>query len=212
MCSGRDLHGGRRFADGRRAAPGRSRRSATSTVFVKTRQQALGMIDAFTQDADFSASTARAISACRRCSTKRGSRSTRTAPKRPRRPPSAAHDLGVIRQPPPKPTIVHVDHPFLIVVRDRTTGATLFFGRVTDPTISERGVCGIGDRDTAVEPVVPVEGDSGARVGNAGPARSLPSVCRVNGFTAPAVPLQHDLFGLRVEVNEPPRSIRDLLS
>ncbi len=34
---------------------------------------------------------------------------------------------------PPQPTQLHVDHPFLFALRDRVTGALLFFGRVVDP-------------------------------------------------------------------------------
>jgi serine protease inhibitor len=30
--------------------------------------------------------------------------------------------------------VVHIDHPFLMIVRDRTTGQPLFYGRVMDPT------------------------------------------------------------------------------
>ena len=34
--------------------------------------------------------------------------------------------------PPPQPVIFHADHPFLYVIRDTTTGAILFIGRVVD--------------------------------------------------------------------------------
>jgi serpin B len=36
-------------------------------------------------------------------------------------------------KPPPPPVVFHADHPFLYVIRDRSTGAILFVGRVTDP-------------------------------------------------------------------------------
>lgn len=34
---------------------------------------------------------------------------------------------------PAEPLTIHVDHPFVFVLRDRTTGAVLFLGRVTQP-------------------------------------------------------------------------------
>ena len=34
---------------------------------------------------------------------------------------------------PTKPIAFHADHPFLYVIRDRTTGVVLFIGRVVDP-------------------------------------------------------------------------------
>jgi serpin B len=34
---------------------------------------------------------------------------------------------------PAEPLTIHVDHPFIFALRDRTTGAVLFLGRVTQP-------------------------------------------------------------------------------
>ena len=34
----------------------------------------------------------------------------------------------------PRVPVFRADHPFLFVIRDRKTGAILFFGRVTNPT------------------------------------------------------------------------------
>ncbi|KIG14694.1 hypothetical protein DB30_06420 [Enhygromyxa salina] len=36
---------------------------------------------------------------------------------------------------PPQPTVVVVDKPFLVAIRDRPTGTLLFFGRVLDPSL-----------------------------------------------------------------------------
>ena len=41
--------------------------------------------------------------------------------------------MGVGGGAPPKPTPLHVDHPFLFFVVDKATGLVLFMGRVTDP-------------------------------------------------------------------------------
>jgi serpin B len=42
--------------------------------------------------------------------------------------PTSAED-----PPPPPPVVFHAHHPFLYIIRDRQTGATLFLGRVVDP-------------------------------------------------------------------------------
>ena len=47
---------------------------------------------------------------------------------------AAAATAGVIRASAvERQTVVQVDKPFVYVVRDRTTGAILFLGRITDP-------------------------------------------------------------------------------
>jgi serpin B len=35
----------------------------------------------------------------------------------------------------PEPAAIHLDRPFLFFIRDIETGAVLFFGRVSDPSI-----------------------------------------------------------------------------
>jgi len=42
--------------------------------------------------------------------------------------------LGIGGPPPPEPRVVKVDHPFVFLIRDNTTGAPLFIGRISDPT------------------------------------------------------------------------------
>ena len=48
--------------------------------------------------------------------------------------PSSRAKTPAEEGPPPKLTIVHADHPFLFAyfIRDKSTGAVLFVGRVTD--------------------------------------------------------------------------------
>ena len=44
---------------------------------------------------------------------------------------TVSHTVGGL---PPEPVVVDVDRPFFFFIRDRPTGACLFFGRVLDPT------------------------------------------------------------------------------
>lgn len=41
--------------------------------------------------------------------------------------------LGVAAKPPPPPTEVHIDRPFLFAIQHRASGTCLFLGRVSDP-------------------------------------------------------------------------------
>jgi serpin B len=45
--------------------------------------------------------------------------------------------VGVTSAPADEPVEVTVDRPFVFALRDRETGAVLFFGRVVDPTPAE---------------------------------------------------------------------------
>jgi serpin B len=36
---------------------------------------------------------------------------------------------------PPSPPVFRADHPFLFLIRDRTTGCVLFLGRIENPEV-----------------------------------------------------------------------------
>jgi serpin B len=48
---------------------------------------------------------------------------------------AAAIEMYGLEVPPPPPAQIHLDHPFLLVIRDDATGTILFLGRIEDPPI-----------------------------------------------------------------------------
>jgi serpin B len=98
--------------------------------------KALGMTLAFTEGADFSAMTRQArlfIDAiAHKAFVEVNEEGTEAA---------AATGVGMritsIGAEPPRPVVFRADHPFLFVIRDNRSGATLFMGRVMNPAVSE---------------------------------------------------------------------------
>jgi serpin B len=88
--------------------------------------RALGMVDAFTERADFSGmSAARPLFISKVVH--------RTVVEVDEHGSEGASAGGVVLKKGPRPRVITVDRPFMFLVRDRRTGNILFLGRVMDP-------------------------------------------------------------------------------